>query len=216
MKRLTHIPFTDIHTHRRDAPYPSLLSVRLGKDNILPDRSFSAGVHPWDTDDMPDSVLCGIENKFLAAIGEIGLDFAASSSRDKQYKWFRRQLGLASLLQLPVILHCVKAYNEVLNELSDFDLPAIFHGFTGPPELARQILKDGHYLSFGRSIFNSQKTAEALKIIPAEMLFIETDDSLIPIEDIYAKASEIRSCSIESLKIHTYNNFQGLFPATDE
>lgn len=218
MEALQEIPFVDIHTHRAGSPYPSLYSVRLGKDKGLPARPFSAGVHPWDVDTTPANALNAIEpdglnNRFLCAIGETGLDFAATSDREKQYEWFRRQLSLTSELELPLIIHCVKAYNETLSELENFDGHVIFHGFTGSPELARQILEKGHYLSFGATMFRSPKTAEALRITPASKLFLETDESELNIDEIYVKASGIRGRTVNELKNDIYNNFNDLFPS---
>lgn len=203
----------DVHTHRMDAPCPSIYSVRLGvRGTEMPQRPFSAGVHPWDVNDMPDGVLDGIRSDFLYAVGETGLDFAAGSDRGRQYEWFRRQLALASELEMPAVIHCVKAFNETIAELKNFDRPVIFHGFTGSPELARQVLGADCYLSFGANLFRSPKTAEALRATPRDRLFLETDDSGLDIKEIYSEAARIYGCDVSELKNDIHKNYLELFP----
>ena len=156
-------PLIDIHTHRKEPDAAALRSIRLGTDDVPSDgSSFSAGIHPWDSEKADPQGLRQLETLPCAAIGEIGLDYAVSVDRTAQYAWLVRQLEIACKRGLPVILHCVKAYNEMLPILRPFDIPAVFHGFTGSEQLAGQVLKAGHYLSFGETAFRSSHTLKGV------------------------------------------------------
>ena len=111
-----------------------------------------------------------------------------------------------------VVLHCVKAFEEVMKILSEFHLKAIiFHGFIGSKEQAQRAVHQGYYLSFGERTFCSPKTIEALRSTPLSSLFIETDESATPIEEIYARIAELRGISIAELATATEENFNRIF-----
>ena len=138
-------PLIDIHTHRKEPDAAALRSIRLGTDAVPSDGSlFSAGIHPWDSEKADPQGLRQLETLPCAAIGEIGLDYAVSVDRTAQREWLVRQLEIARRRGLPVILHCVKAYNEMLPTLRPFDIPAVFHGVAGSKQLAGQGLKAGY------------------------------------------------------------------------
>lgn len=207
-------PFVDIHTHISGAPYPSIFSVRIGKDAIPDSGYYSAGVHPWDAETAPEDSLNGIIAPRLAAIGETGLDYVCEVDRKMQIKWFERQLKLARENALPVIVHCVRAYNDLADIIGRYSIKAvIIHGFTGSPELALQLIEKGYFLSFGKSLAASSKTAEALKIVPAGNIFLETDTSIQGIEAIYSDAAGITGYSVEELKENIYMNYLKIFKA---
>ena len=167
--------YVNIHTHR-----PTGHGVELR----------TAGIHPWEADRMPTTSLLPLDET-VQAIGETGLDFAKGAPREAQYAAFRAQLQLARQHGLPVVIHCVRAFNEVMHELAACPpRTAIFHGFIGSPEQARQATAAGYYLSFGERTFRSPKTVEAMRATPLAQLFLETDDSPTPIEDIYRRAAE--------------------------
>ena len=127
-------------------------------------------------------------------------------------EWLRRQLALAQELGLPVIVHCVKAYDDFLSEVKKYALKAvIFHGFIGSPELALQITMRGYFLSFGVASLRSYKTQEALKSTPADKIFFETDDVDADIRDIYNRAAELRGVEVTELKREVYGNYKHIF-----
>jgi Tat protein secretion system quality control protein TatD with DNase activity len=125
---------------------------------------------------------------------------------------FRAQLALARDRQLPVVLHCVRAFEPVMLELAAREPRAvIFHGFIGSPEQARRALEKGYYLSFGVRTFSSPKTLEALRETPPGQLFLETDDSDTGIEEVYAHAAAVRGTTVEALKRATTENYERIF-----
>lgn len=169
------------------------------------------GIHPWDAGKdgvhIPEKVGEGI-----LAVGEIGLDFCHRESIEAQKVIFREQLSLAEKQSLPVVIHCVKAFQDTVNILKDYHLRAvIFHGYIGSTQQAQQALRRGYYLSFGERTFASPKTIEALRQMPLEQLFLETDTSPIPIEEIYKKVAPLKQISVEELRCRILKNYEKIF-----
>lgn len=194
--------FVNIHTHNFTGLHTELHAV---------------GVHPWnavsfDLSALDESFFHGAE-----AIGEIGLDFACKVDRKSQERLFIRQLALAEKLHLPVVLHCVKAFDEVMNLLSRYSLKAVvFHGFIGSKEQAIRALDRGCFLSFGHRTERSPKSVEALRITPLEQLFVETDEAAISIADMYASIARLRGITIEQLAGATMENYKKIFTQNNE
>ena len=96
--------------------------------------------------------------------------------------------------------------------LSEYRLPTvIFHGFIGSVEQAQRAVAEGYYISFGERTFRSPKSIEAMRSTPLSHLFVETDESPTPIEDIYAKIAILRGISTSELLQATERNFQAIF-----
>ena len=150
------LPYVNIHTHR---PTGSGIELR------------TAGVHPWDAA-AQDAATLGQRLGGAQAVGETGLDFVHGPAREVQFEALRAQLRLARERGLPVVLHCVKAFEPLMRCLAASEPRAvIFHGFIGSPEQARQALAKGYYLSFGERAFASPKTLAALRETPLSQLF---------------------------------------------
>ena len=186
--------YIDIHTHR-----PTALHI----------EPQAVGIHPW----MAEKVVFDeaiFDN--AAAVGEIGLDFACDVNRDTQERVFRAQLAQAEKRNLPVILHCVRAFEPIMKILAEYNLRAvIFHGFIGSVEQARQAVNRGYFLSFGERTFHSSKTIKALQETPLDHIFVESDTSRMPLEEIYAKIAEIFSTEPHKLAKQIDENFEQLF-----
>ncbi len=193
--------FVNIHTHRP-----------TGRDTEIA----TAGVHPWDAG-HGDIAATEAAIGHIDAIGEIGLDYACKVERTAQQRIFEAQLELAERNGLPVILHCVRAFEPVMKTLAEYRLPAvIFHGFIGSREQMRQAVGAGYYLSFGERTFASPKTIEAMREIPKGRMFLETDDSPTGIAEIYRRSAEILGTDIETLKRTITENYNGIFGKPDE
>ena len=140
-----------------------------------------------------------------------GCDYATDIDREAQRTWLARQRDLAAELGLPLIVHCVRAYDDLKAMLSGFPLPVIVHGFTGSEQLASQLLDRGWYLSFGKTVERSPKTRRTLRSIPSDRLFLETDMSGEEIESVYRRAADIRNEPAESLRDAVHTNYLNLF-----
>ncbi|MDE6445994.1 MAG: TatD family hydrolase [Alistipes sp.] len=198
--------FVNIHTHR-----PTGRGIELR----------TAGIHPWEAGQLSpgqavQELSAALDRGDAQAVGEIGLDFARTRTpqlRDAQTALFRAQLDLAGRRRLPVVLHCVKAFEETLRILGRLEFPAvIFHGFIGSARQARQALDRGYFLSFGERTFASPRTVEALRSTPPSQLFLETDDSTAPIEEIYTRIAALLSTDVETLRQITIANYLRIFP----
>lgn len=188
----------DLHTHNSSFQPDAIVNCDLDADFSLYPR-FSVGIHPWKVDaDWKKNMyrlkmaLTNIESggmtDNLAAIGEIGLDKVKGGDIRMQMGCLEEQLQLAETMQKPVILHCVKAMDEMLGVLKKYDnlKHVIFHGFRGKPLQAEQLMSKGYYLSFGIR-FNE----ESLRLAYSHgRMFLETDDSGLHISDVYNSASK--------------------------
>lgn len=186
----------DIHTHNAQTHAQTIETV---------------GIHPWHAANCD---LAEVEKHAPSAdaIGEIGLDYACDVPREVQTAVLRAQLTLAEQLEKPVVLHCVRAFEEVMKIVADYRLKAvIFHGFIGSKEQAQRALAQGYFLSFGERTFHSPKTIEALRITPLSQLFAESDESPTPIEEIYSNIADLRGVSTEDLDAAAKSNFAKIF-----
>ena len=187
---------TDIHTHNAHTQAQTIDTV---------------GIHPWHALEADlSAVECAVAD--VDAVGEIGLDFVCDVPREVQMTVFRAQLALAERHKKAVVLHCVRAFEEVCKVLADYHLRAvIFHGFIGSVEQAQRAVKQGYYLSFGERTFHSPKTIEAMRSTPLSSLFVETDESTTPREEIYEKVAVLRGISTTELATTTEENFKRIF-----
>jgi len=198
----------DIHHHSstNESAHGTITNLTSGFNNIADKGFFSIGLHPWYLNE--ETLLQDFEElkqasskSNVVAIGECGLDKVCKTDWALQENCFRMQIELAEQVQKPLIVHCVKAYPEVLGMLKKHrnKVPVVFHGFNKNKEIALEILNHGYYLSFGKHLFN-ENLAKVLTTVPLDRLFLETDASDIPIAAIYDKACSILDVSIEKLK----------------
>ena len=182
-------------------------------------RYFSLGIHPWFIErqniDTAFQILASFTNHpKLLAIGECGLDKCIALPLPLQIDVFTRQIELAERIGKPLIIHCVRAYSELLQLKKQFRPKQawIFHGFNGKPALATQLIKQDCYLSFGAALLDSVNHADqALRSTPADRLFLETDTAKLSIGTIYAAAAKIRGTEVASLRQQINNNFLNVF-----
>lgn len=125
--------------------------------------------------------------KKIVAVGEIGLDYywPQPSHEDQKY-WFMRQLELAIMFDLPVIIHSREAALDTLAMVKDAyfiakeqnkTLTGVIHCFSYGMEMAREYLAMGFYLGItGVVTFkNAKKIIEVVKEVPIMQLVVETD-----------------------------------------
>lgn len=205
----------NFHTHKT-APN-SIISISSSFDSVSNNGIYSAGLHPWFLDDSTystelDTLTMALSKENVVAVGECGLDKIHQTPWDLQTKSFIDQIHLANQFNKPLILHCVRAFEEVLHLLEDHrvKVPVIFHGFNKSIQWAQQILHKGYYLSFGKSIFSPQK-AEVFRQVPSDRLFLETDTDMLPIEQVYEEAARIRSVSVDELDHVIEDNIKSVF-----
>lgn len=213
-------PFIDIHTHP-DRFEPETVVVQ----NIFPGDGFAAftgrnfysvGLHPWhlkseaENNEMLRMVEEALGFEHVCFIGECGLDKKVNIDFEEQIRVFKAQAFIAEEFRRPLIIHCVKAYNEILEVHNNLHpkMPWIMHGYNGSVQLTNQLVKHRFFFSFGKSIFDeNSKSVESLKQLPMEKIFFETDEFDGTVEEIYGKASSLKNVSTDILKTEIWSNF---------
>jgi TatD DNase family protein len=215
------LEFIDIHTHRMETVENtfSIWNSSLPSHIIVEKRYFSAGWHPWQIEAF-DLILIEKALKEIAsianviALGECGFDRSIKTQIEKQAEVFRFHLNLANEHHKPLIIHCVRAYSDLVEILKKekFRGRFVLHNFNGNQFQIDSILEFNAYFSFGKQLMApNQKLIKSLKNIPIERIFFETDNSKFSISEIYLQASSLLQIPIEKLKIQIKNNFTHLF-----
>ncbi|MFS0491925.1 TatD family hydrolase [Leadbetterella byssophila] len=208
--------FLDFHTHHVQSPDQvyALRNCRYGQE-LWEAQDISLGIHPWDTFQKDwdwDEFEQVAKQDRVRCIGEAGLDVVRGGPFQEEI--FLKQIRIAEKLSKPMILHCVKAYNEIMaiHKIVRPRISMAIHGFNRKKELAKELIHRGFYLSFGGALLREPTVMEAFKHCPLERVFLETDDREdLKIEDVYSKAAELRQMSIDHLKIELYKNFYERF-----
>jgi TatD DNase family protein len=209
--------FINIHTHK-ELLEAKVELVSLSSPSVKKPNLYSFGIHPWKIDKDVNDVLQEMDtisrNRRCIAIGECGLDKLIDTDFELQQKIFCEQIQIANEVQKPLIIHCVKAFNEVTACLKKMNnaMPVIFHGFNNNKNIADDLLKHGYVLSFGKALMTENSNAcEVIKHVGRKNFFLETDDSAISIRDIYKRCSEILGIDEVILQEQLKNNYQRIF-----
>ncbi len=216
-----NIPFIDIHTHNsvNSEEIISVLSLFLQdidfKNEI--NSPFSAAIHPWHAAEFStEQVIVMLENLTkqagLIAVGETGLDRICTADYQLQKLLFELHLEFAEHHHKPVIIHAVKSWNDLIMYFKRAKVPFILHGYSAGIELTKQLVDLGCYFSVGKSALKiTPRLRESLQFIPLTSLFLETDDSLSNIAEIYHEVSKIVEILPDQLKIQINKNYRQLF-----
>lgn len=206
--------YYDIHTHRKpqDSNIKAVISIDIRQPfTPLPNEFYAAGIHPWYAD---RKYLQRLEqwasHPQIALIGEAGLDKVTRTPFDIQKELFKTQVQLSEKVRKPLIIHCVKAWEDLLKVRKEMQpvMPWIIHGFRGKRESAEQLLNTGMYLSFGT--FHQVEALHAAW--DRQRLFIETDDKPVDIRIIYKQMAEELHLSEKTLVQKIEKTFASIFP----
>ncbi|TVQ11786.1 MAG: TatD family deoxyribonuclease [Bacteroidetes bacterium] len=216
--------FLNIHTHHKQGYrngircihnfFPDELSAKK------PDGWFSIGIHPWYIENREkasaglQTVEKALGHPLCMAAGEAGLDKITEVPWELQEEIFVMQAKLAENHNKPMIIHCVKAYSELLSIRKDLksENTWIFHGFNSSYEMAQQLIQHGCMLSFGNLLWKEGSKAQAvIKEVEPQYWFLETDDEDISIESVYEKAAEFTGINVNDLRVIMQENFKRVF-----
>ena len=203
--------FPDIHTHFYLRNSVSILNTHSSLDAL-----HSRGIHPWNVDENYRLKLRELEtdlqHPFCVALGEIGLDKLCSSDFELQRKAFIQQIELSEEFKLPIIIHCVKASNELF-QLKKEIKPSqkwIWHGFN-KIHLLQQALDIEIIPSVGQAIIHNQPLQQEVSKLNPNQFLLETDTSSFSIEAIYKTVAMSRNYSLETLQKEQITNFKTIF-----
>jgi TatD DNase family protein len=215
--------YIDIHTHRAIPAKATFAVVALmAHENVQPDdfpgRTYTAGIHPWylnndNHNQLLEFIQHTADNSNLAAIGEAGFDKLRGPSMELQRSAFEEQAVIAGKHRKPLVIHCVKAWDELLASHRNLkpETKWLVHGFRGKKELASQLLSKGMYISLWFDFVMRPESAELIRFLPRERIFLETDGADVDIREIYRKVSHDMAIPEDELKKVILNNFNFLF-----
>jgi TatD DNase family protein len=156
------------------------------------------GLHPWVADEPldPAQLRDRLRECRAVAVGEIGLDAKVEEpSMETQRRVLRMQLRVARDLDLPVLLHCRDAFDELIVELREFapDLRGVIHAFSKAPDLAQRFLDLGMHLAFGGAVTRpGSKAGRSVEMVPEKRMLLETDAPSIALLDVPPEGVEPR------------------------
>jgi TatD DNase family protein len=211
--------FIDVHTHNQAhrAAVQSIFASDYLKGKYPIKQFFTVGVHPWYADlKMVQQFSDTIINKThpnLIGIGECGLDRLKGPEIKLQKEVFEIQLNLAKKMDLPVIIHQVKALSDLLIFIKKYEsLTFIIHGYYGNEIQTKTLLDLNVYFSFGPVLKQMNlKLKKSLELIPINRLFLETDDEEMDISFYYRMMAELKKCTLDVLESQILINFQNVF-----
>lgn len=190
----------------------------------------AVGIHPQNVDKSNigdiDKLEQIIKNENVVALGEIGLDYYYSrDNREKQILFFEKQLELSKKYDLPVIIHCRNATDDLLRILKKSDVKGVIHCFSGSVETAQELIKLGYYLGVGGILtFKNSKLVDVIKSIPIEYILLETDSPFLTPEPfrkyknepkyipiIAEKLAQLKEIDVNEVMKITTNNANSVF-----
>jgi TatD DNase family protein len=227
----------------REEDWPAVAALAGEVPCIIP----SFGLHPWfvaaRSADWLKSLTSLLDAHPGAGIGEIGLDrWVKDHDLAQQTEVFTAQLALAAQRNLPVSVHCLKAWGALWDILCTHPLPArgfLLHSYGGPAEMIDGFVSRGARFSFSAWFLHERKAAqrEVFRRIPLDRVLVETDapDMLPPAEHnahplsdpatgepinhpanlqlAYTGLAELRGMPLEDLAAQVEQNLTELFPS---
>ena len=211
--------FFNLHTHKF-TNQPDVLELvnqyPWEFDGTIP--FYSIGIHPWFiVEERLESDFEILESKLqepsCLAIGECGLDKRIEVTMELQQLVFEKQLLLAQKYQKPVVIHCVAAFQELIEIIKKLyiTVPILIHGFSKSEQLAKQLLDNGFYISFGKYLLLNPELELVFKNIPKDRFFLETDTVKEGIEAVYGLAAKYKKMTIEEMQKQVNKNFLEVF-----
>jgi len=150
-------------------------------------RVFAAvGLHPWSLQDPGldvEAALHLVEAKLgeAVALGEVGLDYWLPGARKEgdvrrlQRDVFARQLKMAREAEKPVVVHSRGAWRDCLEMVKEAEVEALFHWFSGPLDVLRELIDCGYYISATPALDYSEEHRRVVVNAPLSRILSETD-----------------------------------------
>lgn len=211
--------FFNLHTHKftnQDTVLELVNQYPQEFDAGIP--FYSIGIHPWYIDEKRlEFDLQIVESKLqesnCLALGECGLDKRIDISLELQQMVFERQLLMAQHYKKPVVIHCVAAFQEVIaiKKRLKITVPIIIHGFSKNKQVAKELIDNGFYISFGKYLLRNPELEAVFKSVPNDRFFLETDTVEEGIQEVYVLAAKYKKWGIDELQQQIKSNFAVVF-----
>jgi TatD DNase family protein len=210
--------YINIHGHRQATTVEEWVMMNLMAKDFPPDDiengSYSVGFHPYnigkvDAQENLEKVAMALEHPRVMAVGETGLDKSIAVPMQEQLRIFEKQVEMAESVRLPVLLHLVRSFNEIIAFMKTIQpmVPMIIHGYQGNAQMAEALVKAGFLISFGEAITREHsKALTALEQVPVELMFLETDESDLDIRELYRFAAQAKGISEDHLRMQIFEN----------
>ena len=169
------------------------------------------------------------KNQKVVGIGEIGLDYYWNDeNKELQKLAFEKQIDMANRLELPIVIHTREAVMDTIEILKEnpVNKKGVFHCCPLNPELVKEALKLGFYISFAGPVTfkNSKNADEVIRLVPDEKMLIETDSPYLSPEPnrgkrndssnvryIAEKIAKVKGYTLEEVAKITYDNACRIF-----
>ena len=161
--------FLDVHTHQAQLPEKVLAIKNVFAFELKPkfqfveDRFYSLGLHPWHIQDADVKKEMKALEEFaqhpsVLAIGEAGLDRCINTDWRTQSNILFKHAEIAETYQKPLIIHCVRAYSEVIALKKQFRPKSawILHGYQANAAITEQLVRNQFILSFGEILLKDK------------------------------------------------------------
>ncbi|MCQ2973988.1 MAG: TatD family hydrolase [Bacteroidales bacterium] len=207
---------TDIHTHKIVFNSFSIVDISDNFNNLQNVNFFSIGIHPKFIDNNYENILLEIsklaDNQNCKAIGECGIDIYSNFNINIQKSIFIKQIEIAQHKHKPIIIHCVKAYSEIISALkiTKFQFPIILHSYNGNLHDTQQFLRyENVFFSFSdKCKIPNCGAQKSLKFIPINKILVETDNSDFKIDDTVKFISTFSNLDYNTLINSINTNFE--------
>jgi TatD DNase family protein len=215
--------YIDMHTHSsKPASGVFIIECLMAHEDRFPDQAaglaYTYGIHPWFlTEDNHNQHISNVEKSTgfpnMIAIGEAGFDKLRGPSPELQSKVFEEQALISETHMKPLIIHCVKAWDDLLAAHKKLKpkMPWMIHGFRGSIEQAEQLLSKGFYLSFWFDFALRKESTQLFRSLPKNRIFLETDGADVDIRDIYKKVAGDLDMTVDELNKKIQMNFNEFF-----
>ncbi len=211
--------FFNLHTHKFSSSHNTIELVNQYPwefDTAIP--NYSIGIHPWFIQEERlindlEMIEAKLQLKECLALGECGLDKRIEISMELQIEVFEKQIQLAEKYQKPLILHLVAAFDELIaiKKRMNISVPIVIHGFSKNQQVAKQLIDNGFYISFGKYLMRNPELESVFQSIPNDKFFLETDTMEETLEEVYTLAAKYKNITIEELKGIINSNFNTVF-----
>lgn len=211
--------FFNLHTHKfSDNPNILELVNQYPREFDTAIPNYSIGIHPWYIQEESlindlDIIEAKLQLKECLAVGECGLDKRIEIPIELQIEVFEKQIQLAEKYQKPLVLHLVAAFDELIaiKKRLNISVPIVIHGFSKNQQVAKQLIDNGFYISFGKYLLRNPELELVFQSIPNDKFFLETDTMEETLEEVYTLAAKYKYITIEELTEIINSNFNTVF-----